>query len=103
MRLEEAEDMEKGYKILSSGHDTVIANMISKQLWLPELGLHKTKSHQAIACQPGAHRTLILATELLATDGSCRETVMATSCVPDGVPAKPQWTVSSLWSHRHPG
>lgn len=95
--------MEKGYKILSSGHGTAIANMISKQLWLPELGLHKTRSHQAIMYQSGAHRTLILPPELFATDGSCRETVMAVSCVPDGVPTKPQWTVPSLWPHRHPG
>lgn len=33
---------EKTYEVLVSGHDTAIANMISQQLCLPAVGLHKT-------------------------------------------------------------
>lgn len=46
----EPEDQEKSFKT-SSGHGTAIAVMISGELWLPGLGLHKTgpvNSHSGI-------------------------------------------------------
>lgn len=33
---------EKGYKVLSPGHGTIIANRNSELLWFSALGLHKT-------------------------------------------------------------
>lgn len=53
--MEELQDRKKDYEVLSPGHDTAIAIMMSQKLWWPALGLHENRFVNCQAWSLGGH------------------------------------------------
>lgn len=78
-----AEDKERGFQVLFSGHNTATERLILQWLWLPTVDLHMT-GH--VSCQSGVggiHRVPLLLAELLMTAGFQGKNGQCFQCAPN--------------------